>query len=177
MRGVVNQASILAKINNFVASDEFKSRVNQVVNDAFLGKKKLSNPGANFYTQKELNDSIKELQSSLARHIHGYIDSYSEGDIGVVSVKSDGVLQWTGGINFNNVTRPSLDSKYRGADNIVSLFSKGWDAGGRRVFGFWRGKYVSSRPRYAGNDMVGAAIAEFKASHPGLQVEYDTSVY
>lgn len=59
--------------------------------------------------------------------------------------------------------RDSLYSaKYpNGVDNIVSLFTHGWDTDGRRVFGTWHNSHYQSRMTFKGDDFMQRAIDDF----------------
>lgn len=61
-----------------------------------------------------------------------------------------------------------------GTDNIVLQFAKGWNTGGKKVSGFWHGKFIESSALQAPNDFLISAVNEFNRITPdGVTAELE----
>ena len=116
---------------------------------------------------RELKSMIEEAasaeftstQASILNHIR---------DIGIGDVEGGGgaysITLFLGG----DLSRPSLNPRNDGADDIVGLFIHGWGPKSwppKRVFGVWHGMTVGSRVAKEGMGFLQAAIDEFNMKY------------
>lgn len=121
---MITQKAIIQKLNEFLETEEGKRRV------VAAGEKKILSllvelipkieEGLKYFLPVQLQDSIGIEHSAPRRTPKG-------------GYQVD--------ITLTNVWRPSLDpdSFPEGVENIVLLFDKGYDTGGKKVRGIWEG--------------------------------------
>lgn len=114
-----------------------------------------------------------ELRRVLYKYIREVIDSFEEDDIEIGTPRPDENGNYIVELRFRpeRVWRPSLTGE-GGVDNIVLLFSKGYDAGAQ-VYGEWHGSRIGSRTHLEGDDFLLRAIDEYERDNPMIQVTLD----
>ena len=121
------------------------------------------------------HNKAQEMKAILYRYISDVIPSIEESDIqiGIPEIDTDGT--YTVDIWFENVYRPSLTGT-GGVDNIIRLFSKGYDAG-TQVYGMWHGERWASRTHLDSDDFLQRAVEEFNLKNKTAFAELDEQYY
>lgn len=169
--------SLQEKIRLFLNTNKGKQLVQEYLSSGSSSSRKNS-------SVKNALESANMMKSILLEHLY-YAGIYDEGiskftpdDIIIVGPTIDDSGNMEIYLNFNKeaLHRDSLDPIRfpGGVDNIILLFTHGWDANSQ-VFGEWRGERVGSRKHKEPDSFMQDAVDEFNSL--GVGVAYLSTEY
>ena len=171
---MISEKTIMKKLEEWAKTSQGKAAIKEKYGIDYDDK-----------TNKSLMKYANRMKAILYEHIHQVIKSIEMDDIviGDFEVNSDGRLTIKLSFKDGSLHRESLrpDKYPKGIDNIVLLFTRGYDAG-NPVFGVWKNSWsypatIKSLQHREPNDFLKEAVEQFNSESGDIAQAFLESTY